>query len=250
MPIGAGIMAAGGIANSFIGSSASKKASSQQVAAQQAALALQQKMYGDAVGRAEPYINTGKGAMLSLGSLYGIGEDGSFSFDNAMNPAALDAFRRSPDYQFAMQEGIRGLGFSNAAQGLLRSSEHLRSATRFAEGLATQNFGNYVGNLRGIAGMGLDATKSINSVGLGFGQMGSSTMGAIGNAQAAGTMGSANALAGGINSVTNALTSYNAYTRNNSAYTNPTGSANPWMPGGAGDPATIGNLPFYPSFEN
>lgn len=239
MPIGAALSVGGGIANAFIGASASKKAAAAQ---QQAAMMAKQQAdeaWGRASGVLMPFSNVGRGAMMSLGQLYGIQSDGSYNFNNAMGNDALEAFRRSPDYQFASQEGMRNLTNSNSATGLLRSSDHLRSAIQFNQGLATQNFGNYQTNLRNIANMGLDASKSLGTVAAGVGTLGANATMMGGQAQGAGIMGQANALMGGINSTTNALTAYNAYTRNNTAY----GNSNPNVPGGAGDPMRYGNLP-------
>lgn len=245
MPIGAAISVGGGLINAGIGAySANKSSKAMQAAAAQAAAAQKQQMeeaWNRASGVLSPFSNVGRGAMMSLGQLYGIQSDGSYSFNNAMGQDALDAFRRSPDYQFASQEGMRNLTNSNSATGLLRSSDHLRSAIQFNQGLATQNFGNYQTNLRNLATMGLDASKSLGTVAAGIGNnpVGAQAILAGGQAAGAGIMGVGNALMGGINSTTNALTAYNAYTRNNSAY----GNTNPNMPGGAGDPARYGNLP-------
>lgn len=239
MPVGAGISAIGGIANAFIGSSAASKASKQQMAMQQQALAMQQKMFGEAQSALSPYNKVGQGAMLSLGALYGIGADGSQDMSKAYGPEAMAAFERSPDYAYARDSAMRTLDFSNSAKGMLGSREHLNTALQVGQGLATQNFGNYQTNLRNLGLMGLDAGKSIAGAATGFANMGTQSYTTMGNAQAAGTMGQANALTGGINTATNALTQYNQWNRNNSAYSQP----NPWQAGGMGDPATYGNLP-------
>lgn len=240
MPIGAAMIGvAGGVANGFIGMSSARSAAAQQQAGAAEALQFQKKMYGDTQDALRPFNKIGAGAMKSLGSLYGIDARGNFNQSNAMNPEAIEAFKRSPDYAFAQQEGIRGLGFSNSATGLLGSSEHLRSATQFSSGLATQNFQNYQNALKGMAGYGLDAGKALGTAATNFGQMGTGSIMAGANAGAAGEIGAGNALMGGINSASNALMGYSSYMRNNSAY----GNTNPNVPGGTGDPARYGNLP-------
>jgi len=246
MPVGAAIGVAGGLANAGINYFASGNAAE----AQQAAAAQQQQMLQQAWKRSkgylEPYSKVGTGAMQSLGALYGIGKDGQPTSEGAYGPEAMAAFERSPDYAYARDSAMRTLGFSNSASGMLKSSEHLRSATTLASGLATQNFGNYTNALRGLGGWGLDASKSLSQAALGMGTAGATVAGNAGNAEAAGIMGQAGALNSGINSVTNALTSYNSLNRNNSAYqpfaTGADNTANPYDIGGAGIPLTHGNL--------
>jgi hypothetical protein len=248
MPIGAAIGAAGGAINAGINFFASGRAADAQAAAAQ----QQQMMLDQAWSRGskylKPYANVGRGAMQSLGALYGIGADGKADVSKAYGPDAMAAFERSPDYAYARDSAMRTLGFSNSASGLLRSSEHLRSATGLASNLATQNFGNYTNALRGLGGWGLDASKSLGQLALGVGTAGATVAGNAGNAQAAGIMGQAGALTSGINSVTNPLMQYNALNRNNSAYASapaagPTDyTSNPWQSGGIGDPMTYGNL--------
>jgi hypothetical protein len=53
---------------------------------------------------------------------------------------------------------MRALENSNAAKGLLQSSGHLRSAQEFGQNLASQQYGNYVNRLTGLANQGLSAT--------------------------------------------------------------------------------------------
>ncbi len=248
MPLGSMLIGVGsGVANALIGSSASKRAASAQQAAAQAAAMQYERAWNRASEALGPFSNVGRGAMLSLGQLYGIQPDGSYNFNNAMGQAALDAFRRSPDYAFAASEGMRNLVNSNSASGLLRSSDHLRSAINFNQGMATQTFGNYQTNLRNIGLMGLDASKGLASAAMGIGTGSANAQTAAGNAQAAGIMGSANSLMSGVNSVASSLAGYNAYTRNNSAYSQPSiyeayTQSSPYMDGRA-LPQSYGNLP-------
>jgi hypothetical protein len=249
MPVGAAIGAAGGLASAGINYFASGNASE----ALQAGYANQQAMLDQAWARSakflKPYANVGRGAMQSLGALYGIDAKGNQDISKAYGPEAMAAFERSPDYAYARDSAMKTLGFSNAASGLLRSSEHLRSATGLASNLATQNFGNYTNALRGLGGWGLDASKSLGQIATGLGTAGATAAGQAGQAQAAGIMGQAGAITSGINSVTNPLIQYNALNRNNSAYASAAPAAgqtdwtaNPWQQGGLGDPMTHGNL--------
>lgn len=140
-----------------------------------------------------PFMIPGQGAMASLAQLYGINpETGEYSPDAAFNEASLAAFRRSPDYQFALQEGLGALENSQAAKGMLRSGNTLRAITDYGQGLATQTFGNYRGALGQLASLGAGAA----------GQTGQAAM-AQGAAQASGAVGSANAWSGALGSIAN-----------------------------------------------
>lgn len=101
----------------------------------------------------KPYIDTGHKATYTLASLYGLNNDGR------VQPNALEMIRNSPDYQFAQTEGMNALENSNAARGLLQSSQHLRSAQQFGQNLATNQFGNYVGRLQALSGQGAAASN-------------------------------------------------------------------------------------------
>lgn len=100
-----------------------------------------------------PYTGAGQNATATLSQLYGMQgpQAQQFAFNN---------FATSPDYQFAQQEGMRALEGSNASRGLLQSSGHLRSAEQFGQGLASQQYGNYVNRLQNIANTGLSATNT------------------------------------------------------------------------------------------
>lgn len=220
MPVGAVIGAVGSIGSAAIGAYGANKAAKQQAR-------------GAAQARAdlEPFRLAGTGATTSLAQLYGIDPATGEATGEAFDPASLEAFRRSPDYEFARQEGLRGVEFSNAARGMLRSGNNLRGLTEYASGLATQNFGNYRGALERLAMLGQNA-----AAGTGNASMAQSA------AQASGTVGAANAWGGALGNLGN-YAMLNSL-MNKSAY-QPTGALAPYgmsnpmgysavMPGGIG----------------
>jgi len=161
------------------------------------ALAAVRGAGANASGSFSPYIDTGNKATYTLASLYGLNSGGQVPGN------ALEMIRNSPDYQFAQQEGMNALENSNAGKGLLRSSEHMRSAQTFGQGLATQQFGNYVGRLQALSGQGLTATGARANVDVGTGNM---------LAQIYGNQGTA--LAGQDNALANYLASLGINTAN------------------------------------
>lgn len=197
MGIGAAILGSSvlGLAGSAISANAANKASKRQAAAARRA----QAQYA-------PFTKVGQGAVTTLGRLYGIGAEGQ-----QIEPD-FSQFRRTPDYQFAFDEGRRALEFSNAAKGQLLSGNNLRDLTRFGQGLATQNFGNFANRLMQLSQLGRGAASGS-----------AEAIGNQGQAQASGIIGQANAWNQGLQGLGNNLAMYSMLQGSPSAY----GSGNP-----------------------
>lgn len=82
----------------------------------------------------------------------------------------FSAFYASPDYKFALDEGMRGTEQVLAKRGLTGSGAELKALTRFGQGLATQHLGNYTNRLASLAGVGQSATQQLGSLGVATGQ--------------------------------------------------------------------------------
>jgi len=213
--LGAGVLGAGA---SIYG--ASKAADAQKGAAEQAAAVQQQGLdfqkgvfntqkanYGTASGNLNPFIQTGTGATNLLSSFYGL--NGS---NPALGDSALAAFSNSPDYKFAMKEGIGAIDNSAASKGGLLSGNNLRAVTEYGSGLATQNLGNYLSRLSGMAGQGIQAGGVLGQLGTNLGtgvsgQVGTSSnnignsLMAAGTAEASGYLGTVKGINSGLNSL-------------------------------------------------
>jgi hypothetical protein len=155
------------------------------------------KAQADAAAQARqdqmPFMVPGQGAMASLAQLYGINpETGAADPNQAFNKASLDAFERSPDYQFALRSGTNAVNNSQAARGMLRSGNTLQALTKFGQDLGTQTFGNYRGALAQLAQIGAGAA----------GNAGNASM-AQGAATASGIVGQANAFTGALGNIAN-----------------------------------------------
>lgn len=170
------------LGSALIGSNAANKAAK-----------LQAKGAAQARQDALPFMLPGQGAAAGLAGLYGIDPTtGTFDPNAAFNPASLDAFRRSPDYQFALNEGLRGVENSQAGLGMLRSGNTVRGLADYAMGKATETFGNYRGALQQLAQLGAGAA----------GMAGNAAM-QQGGALASGVIGAANAQSGALGSLGN-----------------------------------------------
>lgn len=63
-------------------------------------------------------------------------------------------FYASPGYQFRVNEGVSALDKSAASRGRLRSGAQNKALTRYGQGIASEEFGNYTNRLAQIAGLG------------------------------------------------------------------------------------------------
>lgn len=203
--IGGGALISGGLG--YLGAT---QASQAQVGAEQQALQAQ----NDARSKLNPWINVGTGANYTLGSLYGIGQNGQ----PTGQPPNFSQFTNSPDYQFAQQQGQLGLTRYEDAAGLGLSGGALKDVSQFNQGLATQQFGNYFNRLMQISQQGSNAAQA----GVGGANAAAGTIGNIGASQASGIIGGTNAITGGINSgISNSLLA-NAINRSSYASQTPT----------------------------
>lgn len=100
----------------------------------------------------------------------------------------------SPGYQFRLDEGTRAVENSAASKGMLMSGGTLKDLTRFAQGVAADDYNDQFNRMMAVAGGGQQAATA-------GAQMGQQTAGGIadlytqqGNARASGYVGQANAL--------------------------------------------------------
>lgn len=114
--------------------------------------------------------------------------------------AALEA---TPGYQFARTQGIQAAERSIGTRGL--TGALAKGIGRFVTGLADQTYGENVNRLRDATTIGANAAAGGGQIGAQTGANVANTITGAGAAQAAGTVGSANAIASGLNAIPNAL---------------------------------------------
>ena len=215
---GAVIGAAGSIGAGFMNANAAKAAAGQQAASQQAAMAMQLRMFNQARGMLQPYIDAGQGMLPQLqGWLDPSQSSGSplSSLVKLTTPGANmnDTLSQMPGYQFSQTMGQKAVNNSLAARGLAGPGGALaRGSADYATGLAQNTWQNEVNALMGTYQAGATGMQNYVNTGAGSaaalaggatqtgGQIGQSLVG-IGNAQAAGTLGSANAMSGMVNNL-------------------------------------------------
>lgn len=156
-----------------------------------------------------PWVAAGGGAIGKVTNLLGLGTlktNGGNYNTYGLDPAgaketqqqALADFETSPGYQFRMDEGSKALDRSAASRGLLRSGAQQKAITAFGQGIASEEYGNYMNNLFQAAGLGSQAASSGNSTAAGLTANAGSLIAQGGAARGSGYAAGANALASGI----------------------------------------------------
>jgi hypothetical protein len=225
MPFGfAAAAAAGSIANGVIGSQAAGAAASAESNAFNQAATLAGNSFDQTSNNLQPFLGAGTNALSALQKLYNIGPGTAGGATNpilqmlglgpggtpggGINPAT---FQASPGYQYALQQGTQAVTNSAAANGGLGGNA-LKALQSTGQGLANQNFNQYLSQLSGafggltsglssIAGNGQNAASTLGSLGLqAAGLQGNDLVGA-GQATGSGILGSANAIGGAVNGV-------------------------------------------------
>lgn len=83
-------------------------------------------------------------------------------------PSGMDAFFKSPDYQFRMDEQGRALTARNAALGIQDSGAAQKAALQYSGNLASGEFNNYANRLASLAGVGQNAANQSAAQGQNF----------------------------------------------------------------------------------
>ena len=70
---------------------------------------------------------------------------------------AFGNYKNSTGYHFRFDQGLKALDASASSRGVLNSGAALKSLARFGQGIASDEFGNYLGYLGNLMGTGLNA---------------------------------------------------------------------------------------------
>lgn len=111
--------------------------------------------YGNAKGEYatnyyDPYSQAGTGALGMYQNALGLnGAQG--------NQTAQNAFKVGPSYQFAMDQGIQALDRSAAGRGMYGSGNNAIALQQYGQGLANQEYNNWLSGLSGLSNTGLTA---------------------------------------------------------------------------------------------
>lgn len=142
----------GGVAQGYFANKSSKRAARAQANAMDAYLAEMRRSKEAAIGYQRPYEEAGRSG-LNLLQQYLTGD-----------PAAvMSRLENSPGYQFRLQQGQNSIQNLLSSKGGLKSGAAMKALEEFAQGTASQEFGNQVGYLQGLAGIGQNAAFAMGN---------------------------------------------------------------------------------------
>lgn len=218
------MVAAAVVGGAVIGGVASNMAADKQAGAAENAAEMQSDAASQMRQDLSPYTGLGNKAINPLWSAMGYMADKNGNMVVNPNAALQQKFSfnptdlaKTPGYQFALSQGMKGTNNALASQGLGLSGAQAKGLSTFATGLADQTYGdqynralstyntnyqvaaNNVGNLQNLVNTGQNSAAQAGQAGI-SGAAGAGnylTQGA--NAQAAGITGMGNAASNGIN---------------------------------------------------
>ena len=199
------------VASAAIGYVGSQKASSAQQRAAEKASDTQAYIFERQAELQEPFREAGLKGQNRLLEYLGLGGETTAPGYGKYATAEFDMnkFKADPGYAFRMSEGMKALERSAASRGGLLSGATLKATQRYGQDLASQEYMNAfnryqaerAGTLNPLQSLAGTAQTSANVLGQQAGQLGQNLGANIigaGNAQAAGYMGGANAIASGV----------------------------------------------------
>lgn len=182
-----------GFVRKLTGGKDASKAAKTSAQASDRATQITWDMYNQSRNDLSPYRQTGVDALGQMAKLYGIPQYGSDGKQVAgSSQADYSGFTDSPDYKFAFDEGSRAVNAGLSARGLGNSGRAMKELTRYGQGMASQQLGNYVNRLAAMAGVGQTATNQTGALGASAAQSAGQTTQAAGDARASGYMARAN----------------------------------------------------------
>jgi hypothetical protein len=190
------------VGSSLIGASAAKGAASTQAAAADRAAELQNQQFQQTRQDQMPWLKAGEQALNKLIPMTDYTKFG------------MDQFTQDPGYAFRLSEGQKALDRSAAARGGLISGAALKAATRYGQDMGSQEYQNafnryqiernaQLAPLQSLAGVGQTTAQQLGQAGQNYATNAGNMITGGAAASAAGQVGAANALTGGLGTYLN-----------------------------------------------
>jgi hypothetical protein len=183
-------------ASALLGSNAANNAAQAQISAANNSTDLARGIYNSNTALNAPFVAAGTNALGQQSSLLGLN-------GTAAQTAAQGAFTSSPGYQFRLDQGTKALQNSASAAGGLYSGRAAKDLTNYAQGAASSEYGNYTSGLQSLINTGQASANQQAANGNALVSNVTGNNAAIGNATAAGTVGSTNAVTGALGQILN-----------------------------------------------
>jgi hypothetical protein len=192
-PAGSAIVSgAGNIVGGIAAGEAAEDAAQTQAASADAATQLQRDIYNKFMEMNKPYYEAGV---------------------NALGQITRGEVTAEPGYGFRLGEGMKALERLQASRGNLLSGGAMKAGQRFAQDLASEEYGKSFNRLANIAGIGQTAASQAGTAGQNYaGQAGELGMQGA-NALVSGRIGRTSAYTSGAQGAINALQGYQAQQR-------------------------------------
>ena len=159
MPVGAAaaVTAGSSIAGGIVQGQAADAANKAAQNASNANLAQAKQVYSDTQGNLQPTINNGQSAQTEEMGLLGLGGNPAAA-NNAFN-----TFRNSTNYNFLLDQGLKGVNTANAQS--FNSGANEKALLNYGQGMAGNALSGYLGTLGGISQLGAQSAANLGSIG-------------------------------------------------------------------------------------
>lgn len=190
------------VVSGAMGANAASSAGESQAAAANNASRLSNEQFQQTRQDQMPWLKAGERALTKL--------EGAVDY----TPFGMDQFNADPGYAFRLKEGQKALDASAAARGGMISGNALRGAVGYGQEMGSQEYNNAFNRYQQERAAKLQPLQSLAGVGqttaANLGSAGAANANAMGNyltggaaASAAGTVGAANAVSGGLGTYLN-----------------------------------------------
>ncbi len=143
MPFAFLIPAAASLIGGKMSSDAASDAAAQANAQNQRGLDLQREMFDEQKRLSEPYRQAGLTGQNRLMEMLGLGGDtGAAGYGRYAKDFSMQDYQQDPGYAFRLSEGLKQLGSQARAQGGAGGGRTMMGIQNYAQGLASQEYGN------------------------------------------------------------------------------------------------------------
>ncbi|WP_412021543.1 hypothetical protein [Burkholderia cepacia] len=241
--VGGGLAAAGSIGGALIGANGAQSAANTQAGAAQAGVQEQNYEFNTIRNLLKPYSDLGQSAIPMYQGAFGSYQNGLQAYSAMQQPLnnltgangataqqqAIDSLKSNPLYTTSMNLGQQAILANASATGGLRGGNtnyslgylpgqvlsnvmqtqigNLGTSLNAQSGLLT-GLQNQVGMQGSLLNLGENAAAGTGQAAMTTGNNITSLIGQQGAAQAGGTLGTSNAITGGINNLTSAISNY------------------------------------------
>jgi len=205
----------GSLAGSLIGADAAGDAADAQSAAARDTNATNKYIFDKQVELQQPFREAGLTANNRLLQLMGL-KDGGDANGSFMQSFDASRMYEDPGYQFRLNEGTKALENSAVSRGGLLSGAAMKAIQKYGQDYASSEYDrawqrdnatktNQFNRLQALVGTGTGATQQVSDAAGQYATRVASNNASLGNSQAAGVIGQANAWSNGIGQATNNL---------------------------------------------